>query len=364
MEISSVSNIIPQTELERTSERCGGQPAVAVSGNRQGGAVGSNSCRSPTTNRGGGGGGDGGGGASSSVHTCDQVGIFEAKTLATKAEARAYYKGLLTEALRGCGRDAEALAVSHCGEDFKVGKCNDCGAMPAFPVTCDHRLCPDCSARRASLLVNGHSDILRRLHYPKMLTLTFLSVKHIDKAYIKWARGCFTKLRHRKVFKPVWGGIYSFEATYSLRYGWHLHIHSLLGSGYIEQACLAKEWQKITGACVVDIRAVRGADKWDAIKEVVKYPCKVATFIDKPELVGEFLTAAKGVSLAYGFGALYRVRSRERGGDGLRCPVCGGSDINWGAAFYVPRIGIEQVKGGYLWRAPPGVKYTYDFSSY
>ncbi len=53
---SKTSVLISQAELERTSESVSGTPAVAVSGNRQGGAVGSNSCRSLTTNQGGGGG--------------------------------------------------------------------------------------------------------------------------------------------------------------------------------------------------------------------------------------------------------------------------------------------------------------------
>ncbi|MBA7536958.1 hypothetical protein ES705_29224 [subsurface metagenome] len=244
----------------------------------------------------------------------------------------------------------------HCGEDFKVGKCLDCGAEPAFPITCDHRLCPDCAARRGAILVEEHSDILRRLHYPKMLTLTFLSVAHLDKAYIKWARNCFRRLRRRKVMADCWGGIYSFEVTRSAEYGWHLHIHSLIGSQYIDQGALSREWQKITGAVVVDIRAVQGKDKWEAVKEVVKYPAKAASFLGHAALVNEFLAATGGVNLAYGFGAMYRVKTRRHSEGKMRCPVCGGSDIDFGngMGFCVPRIAVEKVVGGYIWRSPPG----------
>jgi len=110
---------------------------------------------------------------------------------------------------------------------------------------------------------------------------------------------------------------------------------------------------------VVDIRAVKGDDKWDAVKEVVKYPTKLATFIDSPDLVNEFLLATGGVNLAYGFGAMYRVKTKKRGDGGMRCPVCGRADIDWGGGygFCVPRIAVERVKGGYLWRPPP-VGYT------
>ena len=357
-------------ELERTSGSTGGVPAVAVSGYMaKGGKAEESSALPPniastlevtpclppnfartlTTNLGG------VVGSSLDLVPCDQVRIFEANTFETKEEARQYWKGRLVEALVACGRGSEADLVAHCAEDFKVGKCLDCGASPAFPITCDHRLCPGCASRRGARLVEEHSDILKRLHYPKMLSLTFLSVAHIDKAYIKWARGCFTKLRRRKVMAGCWGGIYSFEATYTKGKGWHLHIHALIGSSYIKQADLAREWQKITGACVVWIEAVKGKDKWGAVREVVKYPSKVATFIDKPNLVNEFLLATEGVNLAYGFGAMYRVKTSRHGERKMRCPLCGGSDISWanGFGFCVPRLAVERVKGGWLWRPPP-----------
>ncbi|GAJ13064.1 unnamed protein product, partial [marine sediment metagenome] len=155
-----------------------------------------------------------------SLDTCDQVRKNESAPL-TKVlpgKGREDYKQDLVVALRASGRHSEALAVAACGEDYKVGKCLDCGAQPAFPITCDHRLCPDCAARRAAILVSEHEDMLKQLRYPKMLTLTFLSVKHLDKAYIKWARNCFTRLRRRKVMASCWGGIYSFEVTHSAEY--------------------------------------------------------------------------------------------------------------------------------------------------
>ncbi|MBA7704802.1 hypothetical protein ES703_113620 [subsurface metagenome] len=266
-----------------------------------------------------------------------------------------------------CGRDGEADKVDSCGEDFKVGKCLDCGCSPAFPITCDHRLCPHCAARRAVILVSEHEDILKQIHYPKMMTLTFLSVEHLDKKYIKWARNCFTKLRRRKVLEGCWGGIYSFEATYTEGVGWHLHIHSLLGSGYIDQGELSRQWAKVSGAKIVDIRAIQGKEKWDGIREVVKYSAKVSTFLDKPSLVNEFLLATERVNLAYGFGAMYRVKTRRHAEGKMRCPLCGGMGIvfdRWdkrakgmrtegGYGFLVPKIAVERVKGGYLWRPPP-----------
>jgi Replication protein. len=282
-----------------------------------------------------------GAGSSSLLDTCDQVGIFH-KTL--------------VRALELCGRGGEAYSVAGCCQDFRVGKCQSCGAAPAYPLTCSHRLCPSCAARRGARLVAEHQDLLRQLHYPKMLTLTFLSVKELDRHFIRWARGCFTKLRHRKVFESCWGGIYSFETTWSAEFGWHLHIHALIGSGYIDQANLSKAWQKISGAVVVDIRSVKGKDKWGAVREVVKYPTKAATYLGNAALVDEFLKATQGVNLAYGFGAMYRVKTRAHARDKMRCPLCGNQGISFkgGYGFYVPRVAVLRVKGGWLWRPPPG----------
>lgn len=279
-----------------------------------------------------------------SLDTCDQV----------RKNNRESYKRTLINALESCKRYGEALSVKACGEDFKVGKCCDCGACPAFPITCDHRLCPDCAARRGVILISEHEVLLKQLRYPKMLTLTFLSVDHLSKAYIKWARNCFTRLRRRKVMAGCWGGIYSFEATHSI-FGWHLHIHSIIGSRYIDQAELSREWAKVSGAVVVDIRAVQGKEKWTGIREVVKYPCKASTFLDSPALVNEFLVATEGVNLAYGFGAMYRVKTRRHSEAKMKCPVCGGSNIDFGEGFgfCVPKLLVKKFKGGYLWRSPP-----------
>ena len=285
-----------------------------------------------------------------------QVGKKTGQVYQNDRASHTIFKRALAQSLEACGRNAEAEAVGHCGDQFKVGKCQDCGAYPAFPTSCKHRLCPDCAARRGSLLVSEHESLLKGLRYPKMLTLTFLSVLHLTRGFLRWARNCFTRLRHRKIFEGCWGGIYSFEATYTKGVGWHLHIHAVIGSKYIPQAELSAEWEKITGAWDVDIRAIHGDDKWPAIQEVVKYPAKAATFVDNPALVDEFLKATEGVSLAYGFGAMYRVRTKEHGSQPLVCPMCGGTHIKW--LGLVDRSAVQRTKDGYTWagpiRGPPG----------
>lgn len=278
-----------------------------------------------------------------SLDTCDQVG------------KKASLNRQLANVLRSCGRMGEAYSVEACSVEYRVGKCVRCGSTPAFPVRCSHRLCSKCAGCRAEILISEHRDILRAIHYPKMLTLTFLSVKELNSEFIRSCRAKFTKLRHRKLFKTCFGGIYSFEFTYSEEYGWHTHIHALIGSGYIKQAELSDEWEAISGAPVCDIRAIKGDDKWQGVREVVKYPAKSATFIDSPALVNEFLRATRGVNLAYGFGALYRVKTKRSSGERMVCPICGYSEIDFegGYGFICSATEVIAVCGGYIWRSPP-----------
>jgi len=263
-------------------------------------------------------------------------------------------KKQLANSLSDCGRDMEAEAVTRCGQELRVGQCMFCLSTPAFPLTCDHRLCPDCASRRSEILISEHQDMLRQIHYPKMMTLTFKSVEHLTRDYFRWARACVNKLRHRKVLAGCWAGLGSFEATYTRGVGWHLHWHSVIGAGYIDQALLSREWQEISGAKIVDIRAVQGDDKWAAIKEVVKYPAKASTFLDYPDLVNEFMIATKGLKLTTGFGALYRVGVSRHGTGKMRCPVCGHSEVDFGGGygFHVSRDRVKKFRGGYLWLSP------------
>lgn len=314
-----------------------------------------------------------------SLDTRDQVRIFEGEqaNLQTVMPFGAQkplpgfsheeIKRQLAESLEANDQAAEAERVRQCGSKFWVVECRQCGMPVAFPFKCYNRLCPSCSSARAELLIEEHHDILRRIRHPKMITLTFLSVPHIDREYLLWMRECFTKLRRRKVFKPVWGGLYSYEFNYSKEFGWHPHFHLVVGSGYIDQAELSREWEKITGARIVDIRAVKqgDGDKWDAIREVVKYPAKASTFLDKPELVDEFLAATKGVKLVQGFGGLYRVSPRKKGDEKLVCPRCGGTVFEWVNRFLVEPGRVCRYGDGYILdrqnsRAGPaaGVRFT------
>ncbi len=142
MDMTSTSiNSIPQKSSR--AERTPGEVAVSLNRAEGPGFPGSSPISALLAGQTQGGGGERGGGASSySFNTWDQVSKTSLLPCKPIAKSREDYKQALVVALTASGRHSEALLVSNCGEDFKVGKCLDCGCSPAFPISCYHRLCP------------------------------------------------------------------------------------------------------------------------------------------------------------------------------------------------------------------------------
>lgn len=304
----------------------------------------------------------------SSLDTCHQPGIFRGtshqKTRVYKAHLAPDDQYILpweygaVRPLKGFGKDEikellagsleanclylEASKVRACQREFYIVPCKKCGLPVAYSSHCHNRLCPDCASAAAELLISEHSELLKQIHHPKMGDLTWLPVKKLTRETFINARKDVNKLRHQKVWALVFAGIGSFEVTWSKEHGWHLHWHFLIGSKYIPQDELSKAWEKITGAPVVWIEAIKNADKWDGIREVVKYPAKCVNFIGSPALVEEFLSATKGLKLVTGFGSLYRVQTKKRGDGKLKCPRCGSLEFDWQNKISVARDRVER----------------------
>lgn len=212
-------------------------------------------------------------------------------------------------ALLRSGRLAEADRMEKCGRIFTLYQEKRSGVVRSVPYYCNHRLCQRCQRRRAGRFWKRLKKAFESMKQPKMLTLTVKNVPQIDRAYFKYLRGCFSKLRRRGCFKSVLGGVYSIETTYNKRRkDWHVHIHALIDSNFMEQKTLAEAWKKITkGSWGVDIRQ---ADP-DALKEVLKYECKLVDFVGDPDLVDHYLSAVKDARLFHSFGNVFDFEQHE-----------------------------------------------------
>ena len=320
-----------------------------------------------------------------SLDTVYQVGIFPdamdapAVWLLEAQQKKASAVKVLVHGLHESGFDEMADKIEFCGVELKVGKCQDCGTVSAFPARCQERLCPYCANARAERLIDEHYDVINQIRFPKMMTLTFLGVERINRQTLRWMRKCYSRLLHSKLMRGCWGTLYAFEFTYHapgvwyeitlkngykkrlLGAGWHVHIHAIIGSEFIDQVELGKLWERISGAPIVDIRAINPGERADGIREVVKYATKMVDFVDDSALLGEFIMAVEGMKLVQGTGALYKVSPHKATDGKHKCPVCGSEHIDfkgqWGFRVRNDDIRLERVKRGFIYHgvAPPEV---------
>lgn len=218
-----------------------------------------------------------------------------------------------------------------------------CGRASFYPYSCGFPLCPWCQHRRSDKARRNLSLAVGLLREPKLITLSPPNVVDLTPGAVAALIKVFTRLRHRKVFKGVRGGVRSIETTLGAGGTWNLHCHSLLDSPWIahypqtdikrvkrhwvvvnNHPGLAREFTKVCQAFpefrsprpdfniddpndwyFVDIRR---ADKYGAVAEVVKYIAKGAELVQGgPSAVVDFLMAIKGRRMIQGFGSLYNV---------------------------------------------------------
>jgi len=170
---------------------------------------------------------------------------------------------------------------------------------------CHSRWCVPCSRERAHRIVG---NLRAKLNEGGMLFVT-LTMKHshsplsdqIDRIY-----ACFRRLRRT----PFWlrncdGGAAVLELTHGWKDGlWHVHLHCLLHSNWLEHKDLKAEWWRITGdSFVVDVRDVHTADQ--GAQYVTKYITKPIpnTVIGKPGPLLELLTACSRRRLVLTWGS-------------------------------------------------------------
>jgi len=285
-----------------------------------------------------------------SLDTCKHLGICvveahkECITWGRDKERLVEGQKRIAAVLDAAGRKKEANSVLGCCQQFRVYKALCCGDTVAFPYSCGHRLCPVCMRRRSAFLSDRVRDILAKMSHPVHIVLTVKNVKHIDKAYFSWLRGCFTKLRHRRLFVNVRGGGYTIETTYNTKSKmWHVHLHVLADVNWIPQRALSAAWESITGSPVVHITAVgyrAGQTPEKAVREIAKYIVKPGDFLNEAELVNEYLAAVKNMRLFQVFGDFLGVGSDV---EGFEWPECWCGVNRW---LYIGDYPLEDIYKG------------------
>ncbi len=178
---------------------------------------------------------------------------------------------------------------------------------------CHSRWCTPCSRERAARIVGNLKVTLNEVD-TVFLTLT---MKHntrplpeqIDRIYAS-----FRKLRRASFWTAaVRGGCAILELKHSYATGlWHVHLHCLLQTRWVEQADLKAEWFRITtDSNIVDIRPCKTPEQ--AASYVIKYVTKPVpnSVINKPEQLREMIAAYAGRRLVLTWGSWRGIRLSE-----------------------------------------------------
>jgi hypothetical protein len=284
-----------------------------------------------------------------------QVGIEEIKPIHTedpkwfeKHNEFRIERQILADVLTKAGHLKEAESVRKCGERFIAYKAECCGDTLAYSLSCGHRLCPVCMVKRSVRLSSKVEKLIKKMENTKHIVLTAKNVLKIDKAYFKWLRECFVKLRHRDIFSKCVGGFYSIETTYNSKLkNWHVHIHIVIDVPYILKSDLSEVWKEITGnSYIVDIHEIK--NPLEVAREVAKYVVKPGDFLQDSKLVHEYLKAVRGMRLVSTFGKYYNMSLDEDEEDGVPECYCGKCKVLENQRNHHLKYAWRQLKGFYL----------------
>lgn len=246
---------------------------------------------------------------------------------------------------------AHPLLTCHTRQTVKL--CNGCRKVSVFYNRCEVKYCPVCAKRLAQDKKKSvewwTTHILQAKHVVLTVrnteTISAESVAHIKQAWTRLRRTVFAtkttsrpaeteteKQRGEKVWSQPWvGGFWSLEVTNEGR-GWHVHIHALVNSRFIDSTRLAREWAKQVGQdfAIVKVKDVRDGDY---LRELCKY------IVDGNEMVrwsaqdiASYIDAVCAGKSWGCFGTLYKMRKEHRAflddiqADPLAC-ACGCTDF-------------------------------------
>jgi len=167
--------------------------------------------------------------------------------------------------------------------------------------------------------------------------------------------------------KKIYGGVYGVETTNRGR-GWHVHIHALISSEFIKDACqemkqaesrkqeenlerekcpfckkkcLRRFWQEETGSTVVDIRKANT----EGIIEVIGYIAKPLS-TENAEFLVDWWEVMRNRPFLKPFGCFYKMRKLKAS---LTCPWCGGQKFK---VYYGSRVRLSDMRDD-VGRSPP-----------
>lgn len=221
------------------------------------------------------------------------------------------HKNAVAAKLRELGREVIANELEACHSETTWCICQGCRTAKPFLNRCERFYCPECQPTLSRDRERSVGWWSREMSQPKHVVLTLKNFPRLNKRVVKWAKDAFTRLRRRRFAQNWVGGFYNWEVTNEGK-GWHLHVHALVESRYIDVNQLSAEWMKVTRG-LGRIVHVNDARRKDYLKEVTKYAVKgnqLAAW--SGDQIGMFIDAFTGVRTFGVFGSLYGKRTEFR----------------------------------------------------
>lgn len=215
----------------------------------------------------------------------------------------------------------------NCQRTARHFKCLECDREFYIPFRCDLRICPECNGRYFMLFKARYLRCIRQLlkrrkkghDWLSLLTVTTKNTGEIPSGdEIKAHNKAIGKLI-KKFFK---GGVSVNEVK-----GTYLHSHCIVYGPFVLQSKLSKEWEALTGAKVVDIRAIKQKtrDVVNYLGKYIKKPYSVENNEQGYSLAVSFLRNFKGVRRVHSFGLFYAIKPEPK--KAFVCPYCGSDDL-------------------------------------
>jgi len=228
--------------------------------------------------------------------------------------------------LIGEGRHDLAAKLFQCGQPQTL-QCLNCGEKHPGEKRCRLKWCPACAPLRSAERAARLRQAYKRMQWPMHVTLTMRNVPDWSREHIKDLLMAFRKLRERKLFRRVTGGVVGVEVT-NKGEGWHPHLHALLDCEWLAYYTPppprnASAWQRqnhcqrahaelssIWGECIgqsdIDpMTWVRRAYDDGVVEEICKYAVKGSELLKCEGEIGPLIDQLCGSRLVVGFGSLF-----------------------------------------------------------
>lgn len=220
-------------------------------------------------------------------------------------------KETIIKKLVDADRYALAEPLIRCHTEATVKLCTGCYSPKVYYNRCENFYCPLCQKRLANDRRKSVEWWSSHVTQPKHVVLTARNTQTFTAETVRHFKAAWAKLRRRAVAKNWRGGFYSLEVTNEGR-GWHLHLHALVDSNWIDSGRLAREWAECLGQdfAIVKVKDCRAGDY---LRELCKY------IVDGNQVAGwsaqdvvAYVEALKGQRTFGVFGVLYKLRKEHR----------------------------------------------------